>query len=307
MPLDNVTPLPTQPPDRTPFDKYNTPNSPILFPVGERSVGWLMRTGLYQHAPGHKAIIRLNEKGDAAVLLNIVGQTYKVVHNRELFTGIEHTISELLTADQLEGVLVKDKAAHYGRVCFREYIFPRISCRVGGSTRSDIAFRLIVQNGYGGSALRIHAGAIEFYCTNGLISGEYSSAYRRHTQGIAIQGIGNVVSKALLQFSADTHTWKEWANKPVKHEAAMSLFRSLATSNKVKDNLMAQYLRETDHRGNSVWTVYSALTYYASHNDGDFAVKTSPGQDNEATTMLGRELHVAKWLQLPEWQALVDA
>lgn len=307
MPLDNVTPIRPLP-DRSPFDRYNTPNSPILFPVGERPVGWRMRTGEYQNTPNHKAIIRLSHTGDSAVLLNVVGSTYKVVHNRELLTNMEDTITSLLPADQLEGVQVKDRAAHYGRVCFREYVFPNIRCRIGGSTRSDIAFRMIVQNGYGGSALRIHAGAIEFYCTNGMISGEYSSVYRRHTSGVTLHGIPNVVTKALLQFSNDAERWKVWAHKPVQHEAAMNLFRSLAVSNKAKDNLMDQYMREQDHRGNSLWSVYSALTYYASHTDGAFGLRKMVGeQDSEATTMLTRELNVAKWLHTPEWRALEDA
>src|SRR5262245_13905382 len=78
-----------QPDPHDPFSSYNTPRSPILFPVGQRPVGWQQRDGSYQRTSAHKAIIRLSPKGDSAILLNVVGATYKLVHNRELFSKIE--------------------------------------------------------------------------------------------------------------------------------------------------------------------------------------------------------------------------
>lgn len=287
-----------------PFSKFNTPSSPILFPVGERPVGWQRRDGTYDTTQTHKAIIRLNQRGDNAVLLNIVGSNYRIVHNRELFSAVEDAMQDEMLPEHLHGVQVKDKVAGWGRVCLREYIFPAIRCRLP-QVRSDIAFRIIAQNGYGGSALRIHAGAIDFYCTNGMIRGDYTSTYKRHTSGLVVTGLSSVITKALLQFSDSEAVWQKWAKTPVKHAQAMALFEAIADSAKMKDGLIDQYSRETDERGNNLWGVYSALTYYASHNDGAFTLRRSVEEmDTTATIMLRRELSVARWVQTDEWKQL---
>lgn len=301
--LDNVHPF-NSVPESNPFAKFNTPNSPILFPVGERSVGWQMRDGTYQRTASHKSIIRLNQKGDAAQLLNIVGAGYKLVHNRELFTAVEQAMVDEMLPEHLVDVKVTDRVAGWGKVCYREYIFPSIKCRLP-QMRSDIAFRLIVQNGYGGSALRTHAGAIDFYCTNGMIRGEFTSAYRRHTRGLSIADLSTTVKGALHEFALGTEEWNRWANTPVKTDNALALFHEIASSAKMKTNLIDQFTREVDARGNNLWAVYSTLTYYASHADGAFALRRSVDeQDTVASTMLQRELNVTRWVQTDAWKKM---
>ena len=287
-----------------PFSRFNTPSSPILFPVGERHVGWQRRDGSYQPTTSHKAIIRLNEKGDNAALLNIVGASYKLVHNRELFTAVEDAMRGEMLPEHLQDVKVTDSVSGWGKVCYRQYVFPSIRCRIP-HTRSDIGFRIIVQNGYGGSALRIHAGAIDFYCTNGMIRGEYTSTYRKHTSRLVVGNLNNTVQNALLEFANGSKQWTEWSQRGVKHAQVMTLFEKIAASPKMKDNLLDQYTREVDARGNNLWAVYSTLTYYASHNDGAFALRRSVEEQNTQTsTMLQRELNVSRWVQSPEWRAL---
>jgi hypothetical protein len=303
MPLDDTTP------NTGVFEPFNQ-QSRIMFPVAERKVGWLTRAGAYDPIRSHKAIIRTTEGGDGVHVLNVVGATYKLIHNKELFGHIESTLCKKMQPDALDGVQVHDKVSGFGRVCMREYVFPNIKCRLTGGIRhhravSEIAFRLIVQNGYGGSALRIHAGAIDFYCTNGMISGEYQSTYHKHTAGLVVSGIDATVERALDTFANSHQKWTRWVDTPVGHEQAMQLFRDLATSDKLRDNLSQQYLRDRDERGDNLWAVYSTLTYYASHNDGDFKLRnTVEAQDTVASTMLQRELTVAKWITTDAWRKL---
>lgn len=288
-----------------PFDKYNTGASPILFGVEERGLRWEKWDGSYMPTNNHKAIVRMDEREDNERILNVVGSSYKVVHNRDLLTSVEAAMIEQMLPEHIADVQVTDKVSYYGRVCLREYVFPNIKCRIGGGAKSDIGFRLIVQNGYGGSALRIHAGAIEFYCTNGIIRGEYTTTYRKHTSGLVIDNLNTVVSKALLTFAEGAYVWEQWANKPVQHEQAMTLFKELASSKRVAEALTSHYLDELEDRGPNLWAVYSTLTYYASHSKDDFTLsKASDEQDNVAHTMLQRELNVSKWVQSDAWKAL---
>lgn len=291
--------------DTDPFEQYNTKDSIIHFPVVERQVAWQEKNGSYRNVHSHKAIVRATEDYKGAIVLGIVGANYKLVHNKELYSHVEATMCKEIPAHELHGVQVTDKVAGWGRTCFRQYIFPNIKCLLKGNVRSEIAFRLIVQNGYGGSALRIHAGAIDFYCTNGMIRGEYESVYRKHTSGVVVTGFGQTVRKALDTFADSQRVWERWAATPVQHQAAMDLFRELASSERLAENLQDQYLRERDARGDNLWAAYSALTYFASHNDGEFALrKTVNEQDSVAHVMLQRELRVSQWIKSDAWRKL---
>lgn len=300
----NVIHMPPPVTSDNPFAKYDTPDSPILFPVGERGVGWQMENGDYLHTPTHKAIVRLRRDGHIASLLNIVGSNYRLVHNRELFNKVQDVMINEMLPSHLHDVQVTDRVSSYGRVCYREYRFPSIRCRLR-QVKSDIGFRIIVQNGYGGSGLRILAGAIDYYCTNGLVSGDYTSTYRKHTSGLVVGNLTGVITKALMQFTLSQDTWNKWSQTPVQHDATMKLFDAISQSKKMREGLIDQYTRERDDRGHNLWALYSALTFYSSHNDGAFTLRrTVDEQDTVAQTMLARELNVAKWIQSPEWQAL---
>ena len=295
MPLDHTTFV-------NPFDKFND-GSRIMFPVVERKVAWLTRHGTPEIVRSHKAIVRASEDGQTGHVLNVVCANYKLIHNKELFSHVEDTLYKKMPDTSLADVQVKDKVSGFGRVCLREYVFPNIRCKLKRAARSDIAFRLIVQNGYGGSALRIHAGAIEFFCSNGMITGEYQSTYHKHTAGLVVTGINTAVERALDVFAASEQKWQRWEETPVGHDQAMQLFHELASSDKLRGNLIQQYMQERDTRGANLYSVYSALTYYASHNDGEFKLRSSvQTQDTEASTMLQRELTVAKWVNSDAWR-----
>lgn len=303
MPLDSTNvPIPE---GKDPFDEHNSKPTPIFFPVGQRKIAWKTKTDAYEEINSHKALIRLNEDGSGVRVLGVVGIGYKLVHNKELFARVEYTMRKNFTHDALIGVKISDSVSGWGKMCYRQYVFPNIKCDIGGPVKSPIAFRMIVQNGYGGSALRIHAGAIEFFCTNGMISGEFQSSYNKHTSGLLITGIDQAIEKAFLTFVSDQQKWKRWAATPVKHQAAMDLFKQLANSDKLTENLSQQYMREQETRGANLWSVYSALTYYASHDDGEFKMRsTVEKQDSAAATMLLRELVVSKWVETKEWKQL---
>jgi hypothetical protein len=304
MPLDNTAHVP-EPVQEDPFDAHNALPSPIFFPVAERLVGWRTRKETYEPIKTHKAIIRTTPEGDSVRVLDVVGSGYKLIHNKELFAAVENTMRKQIPASDLQGVQIKDRVAGWGRMCYREYVFPKIRCNLGSRARSDIAFRIIVQNGYGGSALRSHSGAIDFFCTNGMITGDYHSTYNKHTSGLVLSGIDATIERAIESFATNQTRWGKWTETPVKHQAAMDLFKELASSAKLQDNLAAQYLHERDARGDNLWAVYSTLTYYASHAEGDFKLRASTtDQDSAASTMLGRELRVAQWTATPAWKKL---
>jgi hypothetical protein len=288
---------------KSPFSEFNTDQSPVLFPVALRDVGWKRRDGTYDPIHGSKAIVRLNETGTSAYPLSVVSNTYKLVTNRELFDAVEQTFISRMSTDTLTGVQITDTTSHHGRNCYRQYIFPNMKCDIGA--RSPIAFRTIVQNGYGGSALRLLSGAIEFWCSNGMVRGEYEQLYRRHTTGLRVHHLDSTITESIRQFWTSAEEYRRWTTKPITREQTMNFFRSIARSPSFFDALSDQWLKEVDQRGMNVWSAYSTLTYYASHNEGDFAGRYDP--TTVAHNMTLRELSVSKWIQTDEWKQLVDA
>src|SRR5215472_1585881 len=101
--MDNVVEIPRNDPT-DPFAKFNGPTSPLFFPVGERRVGWETRDGRFEPTRSHKAIIRLAPKGDSAIMLDIVGGNYRLVHNRELFHAVEQAMRDEMLPEHLQDV-----------------------------------------------------------------------------------------------------------------------------------------------------------------------------------------------------------
>jgi hypothetical protein len=218
-----------------------------------------------------------------------------------LYEHIENTIKEVMPSNYIDGVQIIDKGAYHGRQTWRQYIFPNFSTQING--KSKIGFRIIVQNAFGGGALKIIAGAIDFYCTNGMVRGQFESEYYRHSSGLQIMNVGNNLKKCITSFGEATEEWKKWNEQKVTHEQAMTLFRKIAASPRLIEKFNETWLDEIQDRGQNKWALYSTLTNYASHVDGAFKLRATDN-DSEASTMMKRELDVYKWLQLPEFASV---
>ena len=303
-------PHPAFRPNNTPFDRLNEKHNTLFFPVAERQLAWHRRDGSFDPMSTHKAIIRLSPDGKSASPINVVNATYKLIHNRELFTGVEDTMCNELGLPALKDVSVKDAIAHGGRTCIRQYVFPSVTCKPtmrSGSIKSDIAFRIILRNSYGGSAIRMYAGAIEFYCTNGMLLGQHDAAYFRHTAGLQIAGINLAIKRSLDTFVDKQEVWAKWADTPVQRAATIEFFRSISASPRQFDLFQTRWLEEREDRGSTAWSVYSTLTNFSSHPRGEFAPRRTTDQnDTIAATMLHRELQVQKWVESSAWARLME-
>lgn len=287
------TPLMTEPKQQT----------DTLFTVTETQLGWTRNGENWRNIPmdQFRALVRVKEIDGAArpITLNIVSGTYKLIQNYELYDHIESVILSDMPTAYLKDVQIVDKAAYHGLRTWRQYIFPNFSTQVNG--KSKIGFRVIVQNAYGGAALKIISGAIDFYCTNGMITGQFESEYYRHSSGLTVQGVGDNLKQSMRKFIEASDEWKKWNERVITHEAAMSLFHKIAASPRMFTKFTETWEQEAHDRGQTKWALYSTLTHYASHRDGAFKTRDT-GNDSEAATMMKRELDVMKWIKLPEFE-----
>lgn len=263
--------------------------SPLMFKAWERPLYYKGKDGTEYSNTQHKALVRV--LNDQPVTLNVVRDTYKVVQNDELFAAIHNGLASGLSTSEIAGAQIKDRIAYGGALCFREYIFPDIC--FASPERDKIAFRVIVQNGFGTGAIKLLAGAIDFFCTNGLIIGEYTSTYAKHTKGLSISKFEEAVRGSVQMFWKNRELLEGLAGRRVLSAQRVQKWMEDKFGERLGAKLYRQYLIEAKTRGATLWAVYSALTYYSSHADGDFTLRNT-GNDHAAATMVKREHDVRK-------------
>jgi len=282
--------------------KTTTPDVDIFFPVVERKCAWTDVRGVNHPVPNQKVLVRpiMHNTVVHGQPLAVVGKGYSLISMYEVVTALEQEMQTLLTPHDLEACFVKDSVARHGQTCMREYHFPHNARTIG--RHGSVGLRIAVVNGYGGSSVKIIGGAIDFMCTNGLITGTFDTSYHRHTSGLKLEHVTAKLSQCINGFNDGVVRWRSWSRKEMPHEQAMGLLREIATSPRMFEHLSDQYLREVPVRGSNLWSVVSALTYFASHG-----VVKKTDNDTEALTRLSRGLFIDKVLRSATFHALENA
>ena len=281
---------------------YFPQESELYFKTWERPIYFRGGDDIYYDVADKKAIVRLHN--DRPVDIGIVGKNYKVLPNKELCQSIEACFIEAMTHEQLKDCYVKDSYSHHGATCYRQYIFPSITTDIN-SKHSEVGFRTIISNGYDGtSSFKLYSGAIDFFCTNGMVSGVFDITVRRHTAGLTIPSVTDKVKRSVDIFYKQADIWKHWVDKAICDEDAEECFKAMPNSSeKMVAKLMRQFHIEALSHGRTVWALYSAATFYATHSAGEFTVRNTQS-DHTATTLMNRERQVRSWINTETFEQL---
>ncbi len=272
-----------------------TMDSKLYFPVSKRDLYYKDENDKFVSSPTHKVLVR----DDNGTQLDVCGKDYTILPNEELFPAIEFALSENVEGSILDGIKIKESLSYAGRFCMKEYIFPNLAGNVD-KTDKPIVFRTIVINGYGGSAVKVITGAIDFYCTNGIVRGSFEREFKRHTsaKNLDVKTFTTAVAKSVQEYGGLIRKFKEWQDIPVNEETAKEFIDRLNLSEKLSESLLERYtLVDGPDRGDNLWGLYSTLTYYASHVGAEegFGVRNT-GADNSEAIRIDREQRVAKWM-----------
>jgi len=273
--------------------------SPLDFEVVKTPLAATMPDGTTSPVDGKVGLTRT----DNGETIAVVGERYGLVQNADLFQRIDDEVFAAIGEEHRESAIVKDRVAKGGAMCYRDYAFPRI--KMDGDMRgilergkdgvTDLGFRLLVSNGFGGSSLAVMAGAIDFYCQNGMVLGKLHGAYQvRHTRNVEIHmtGVDKAARDAVDIFQSHGDVFARYVRSPLTDALAkLTLDESLAFSKALVRKIHDQWMREKVVRGANAWALYSAATYYASHFDGAFAARNT-GNDHTAATMMARSKKV---------------
>ena len=241
---------------------------------------------------------------DTNEVLNVVGDSYRLIQNQELFGEIESCLKHSLGEDNFNNVKIEEQVSKGGLWAKKEWIFPDITVETTKGSNSEIAFRVIGINAFGSSAVKCLFGGIDSYCTNGIIIGEQVGMIKKAHYGNYVIGEAmDPVRESVERFKESGEKWREWQEVKITADDARNFLDKHFTL-RVAEVVLEQFKREILNRGKTLWALYSAMTAYASHENQFSVSQMSHNNRNVSTTMHKRELEVKKATETPDWNAL---
>lgn len=248
--------------------------------------------------------------GDTGEYIGVVGDTFQCASHTEFFEGVHNTVTEHLGEAECENMNMKWRIARQNAWAMLDMTLPEVTARIETDKHSTtIAQRIIALHGIDGSCSnQTFFGAIDFFCTNGMIRGEHDKIRRKNTANFTMDRFIRDLREATQSFYAQSERLQGWANKPLYVGDVKAMLETLLKSDRMADKMFSLYNQEASVRGQNVWSLYSAFTNYASHADerNGFNLRNT-GKDTGAVSMFQRENKVSQWIESKPFKELIAA
>jgi len=248
--------------------------------------------------------------GDTGEYIGVVGDTFNCASHTEFFEGVHDTVTENLGAAQCEDMNMKWRSARQNAWAMLDMTLPNVTARIETDKHSTtIAQRIIALHGIDGSCSnQTFFGAIDFFCTNGMIRGEHDKVRRKNTANFTMDRFIRDLRESTQSFYAQSERLQGWANKPLYRGDVKAMLDTLLKSDRMADKMFSLYNQEASVRGQNVWALYSAFTNYASYADerNGFNLRNT-GKDTGAVSMFQRESKVSQWIESKPFKELIAA
>lgn len=226
----------------------------IFFPVVERDCVWIDKTG-GKNSTGKKAIVACLED-KSPQLIGLVGEDYKLLHNRDVYVAIAQVIAGNNT--KVKMYCDRNLSRTFFDVTFNDIYVTLNDHRIN--------FRAIFWNGYAGSSLGLYAGAINFFCMNGMITGVYETKWKRHTKSLDTKVIKDWLHVGISTYQKQTKNWFEYGMREITFNTALNLFERF--DEKRTDDMSELYrTKYTPTYGPTLWSALNCMTDVATHFD----------------------------------------
>jgi hypothetical protein len=248
--------------------------------------------------------------GETGEYLGVVGSSFNCANHTDFFGGVYDTVTEHLGEDELKDMKVHWKTAKHNAWAMMDIVLPNVTARVETEKHStDIAQRIIALHGIDGSCSnQTYFGAIDFFCTNGMITGDHDKIRRKNTSNFTMDKFIRDLKQSTQSFYAQSNQLQQWARQPLQVSNVKTMLEALLKSDHLSDKMLELYNREASVRGNNAWSLYSAFTNYATYADDQNGFKLrNTGKDTTAVTMFNREQKVSQWIRTVPFRQLVAA
>ena len=141
----------------------------LSFPVG------------FEKTRFHKAKYVVNEATDE--ILGIVGKTFNCASHLQFFEGVQETMCETLSDQDLSSVDVQWRSARGNAWAMMDLRLNNVVAKIANDKcQTTINPRIVARHGIDGSCSnQVYFGSIDTFCTNGMISGTYDTVKRKNS------------------------------------------------------------------------------------------------------------------------------
>lgn len=248
--------------------------------------------------------------GNTGEYIGVVGEGFNCASHTDFFEGVHDTITENLGEDETDSMNMKWKTARDNAWVMLDMTLPNVTARIETDKHTTtIAQRIIALHGIDGSCSnQVFFGAIDFFCTNGMIRGEHDKIRRKNTSNFSMDRFIRDLRESTQSFYAQSERLQSWANKPLFVGDVKNMLDSLLKSDRMAEKMFGLYNQEASVRGQNVWALYSAFTNYASYADerNGFNLRNT-GKDTGAVSMFTREHKVSQWIESKPFKELIAA
>ena len=242
--------------------------------------------------------------------LGIVGKSFQCASHGDFFRGVMDTATQELGVDALDGAVNQFRTARNGAWAMLDVTLPNIKTKITtDKAETEIGNRIISLHGIDGSCSnQVFFGAIDFFCTNGMITGDHDKVRKKNTSNFTMDSFIYELNRARTDFFHQAEKMQVWAETSLKFINVKDLIESIISSKTKAEKMFGLYNAEASVRGHNKFALYSAFTNYASYADerNGFNLRNT-GHDTQAINMWSREQEVSKWVSSNQFRVLEAA
>ena len=238
----------------------------------------------------------------------IVGKDFTCASHGDFFRKVMGEVTENLSSYETDNANIAWRDAHNNGWAMMDMTLPNVKAKITTPKHeTEVSQRIIALHGVDGTCSNtVLFGAIDFFCTNGMVRGEHDKVRRKNTSGFNLERFIYQLSRSKQDFYAQSNQLQEWANKSLFVGDVKAMLESL-DKGKAK-RMFELYNQEAGVRGNNAFALYSAFTNYASYADERNGFKlANTGKDTNAVNMWEREQKVTRWIESKQFKELLAA
>ena len=242
--------------------------------------------------------------------LGIVGKSFQCASHGDFFRGVVETATETLSGHDLEDAKYSFRTARNGAWAMLDITLPNVTMDISTDKfETEIGNRIISLHGIDGSCSnQVFFGAIDLFCTNGMITGDHDKVRKKNTSNFSMESFIYELNRARTDFYTQAQQMQVWAHTDLKYVDVSSLLDDMLGSKRKSEKMYSLYMQEASTRGHNKFALYSAMTNYATYADerNGFNLKNT-GNDTQAISMWSREQEVSKWISDDRFRLLEAA
>ena len=247
---------------------------------------------------------------DTGQPLGIVGKSFQCSSHGDFFRSVVDTATQTLNAHDLDDADFSFRTARGGAWAMLDITLPNVTSTIQTDEfETSIGNRIVSLHGIDGSCSnQVFFGAIDFFCTNGCISGDHDKVRKKNTSNFTMNSFIYELNRARTDFYNHAEQMQVWAKTSLKYVDVSTLLDDMLGSRRKAEKMYGLYMSEASTRGHNKFALYSAMTNYATYADerNGFNLKQT-GNDTQAMSMWSREQEVSKWVSDDRFRLLEAA